>query len=117
MNALRWMLGIIAAVFGGGFVVLVVLANAFRSSFGATEHGPWFIGPPVVASGLLLAAILYPSSKPLLHSAALAALGLASVCLWLILAQGETSLWFALVYLATWFLYYGLAVGRDLSGS
>ena len=112
MTALRWILGLIAAFFGGGFVFLVVLSNAFRKSFGASEHGPLFIGLPVVGIGLLLAAILFPASKPLLHIAAVAALSLIGFCLWQIFAHGEIPLWFAVVYLVAWFIYYWLAAWR-----
>jgi len=112
MNTLRWMLGSIAVVLGAGFVILVLLGNAFRKSFGASEHGPWFIGLPALGIALLLSAILFPSSKPLLHIAALAALGLAGFCLWQIVGEGETPLWFAIAYLVAWFVFYGLAAGR-----
>jgi hypothetical protein len=112
MMALRWILGLIAAFLGGGFVFLVILANAFRKSFGASEHGPLFIGLPVIAIGLLLAAILFPANKPLLHIAAAAALGLVGFCLWQIFANGEIPLWFAVAYLMAWFSYYWLAAWR-----
>ncbi|MGC3956686.1 MAG: hypothetical protein QM813_01595 [Verrucomicrobiota bacterium] len=112
MNTLRWILGTIAVLFGGGFVALCLLGNAFRKSFGASEHGPLFVGLPLAALGLLLAAILAPSSKPLLHVAALAAAGLIGFCLWQIFAHGEIPLWFAVTYLGTWFGYYWLAAWR-----
>ncbi len=112
MNTLRWILGTIAVVLGGGFVVLVVLGNSFRKSLGASEHGPLFIGLPVLGVALLLAAILFPSSKPLLHIAAVAALGLVGFCLWQIFTQGEAPLWFAVAYCGTWFVYYWLAAWR-----
>lgn len=111
MTALRWILGVIAAVFAGGFVFLVLVTNGFRRSFGASEHGPLFIGLPVVALALLLAALVVPACKPLLHLAAVAAAGLVAFCVWQIRAEGE-GLWFALVYLAAWFVYYWLAAWR-----
>jgi hypothetical protein len=117
MNTLRWILGSIAVVIGGGFVFLVLLGNAFRKSFGASEHGPLFIGLPVVGIALLLAAILFPSSKPLLHIAAVAALGLIAFCVWQIFSQGEVPLWFAVAYLAAWLVYYWLAAWRITSQS
>jgi hypothetical protein len=117
MNTLRWILGSIAVVLGGGFVILVLLGNAFRKSFGASEHGPLIIGLPVVGVGLLLAAIFFPASKPLLHVAAVAALGLTGFCVWQITAKGEAPLWFAVAYLAAWFGYYWLAAWRDVSST
>lgn len=112
MTALRWILGLIAAFFGGGFVFLVVLSNSFRKSFGASEHGPLFLGLPVIALGLLLAAIIFPASKPLLHLAAVAAFGLIVFCLWQIFGHGEVPLWYAVTYLVAWFVYYWLAAWR-----
>ncbi len=112
MNTLRWILGTIAVLFGGGFVILVLLGNAFRKSFGASEHGPLFIGLPVLGLALLLAAILFPANKPLLHIAAVAALGLVGFCLWQVFDAGEAPLWFAIVYLGAWFVYYWLAAWR-----
>jgi len=106
MNTLRWTLGTIVVLFGGGFVFLVVLGKAFRKSFGASEHGPLFIGLPVLGITLLLTAVLFPSSKPLLHFAAVAALGLVGFCLWQIFSEGGTPLWFVVAYLVAWFVYY-----------
>lgn len=114
MNALRWVLGVIAVVFIGGFLALVLLANAFRKSFGASEHGPFFIGLPVAGLVVLLAAVFFPANRPLLHVAAVAALGLTGFCARQIVAKGEAPLWFALVWLAAWFVYYWLAAWRSV---
>ncbi|HMO63611.1 MAG TPA: hypothetical protein PKE47_00010 [Verrucomicrobiota bacterium] len=112
MNALRWVLGSLAVVLGGGFFILVLLGNAFRKSFGASEHGPLFIILPALGFALLFAAILFPGSKPLLHVAAIAALGLVGFCLWQIFSAGDAPLWLGVAYLATWFVYYWLAAWR-----
>lgn len=102
MTILRWILGSIAVLFGGGFLVLVLLANAFRKSFSASEHGPLFIILPVAGAILLLASILFPSSKPLLHLAAVAAVaGIGSANPWvdqsidlrLRKARGDRPIW------------------------
>lgn len=112
MNTLRWILGSIAVLFGGGFVALALQGNAFRKSFGASEHNPLLLGLPVAGVLLLLIAILFPSSKPLLHVAAVSALGLLAFCFWQICREGATALWFAVAYLTTWFAYYWLAAWR-----
>lgn len=114
MNTLRWILGSIAVLFGGGFLSLVPLGNAFRKSFGASEHGPLFLGLPVVGILLLFAAVLFPANKLLLHIAAVAALGLIGFCLWQIFADGGTPLWFAVAYLVAWFSYYWLAAWQTV---
>lgn len=112
MNTLRWILGSIAVLFGGGFVVLVALGNAFRKSFGASEHGPLFTLLPVLGVAVLLATLVFPACKPLLHVAALAALGLIGFCLWQILGEGGAPLWFAVAYFVAWLVYYWLAAWR-----
>lgn len=109
MNALRWILGSVAVLVGGGFVALALLGNAFRKSFGASARAPGFVILPVLGLALLLAAIVFPASEPLLHLAAIAAIGLFSSCIRQIFGEGETPLWFAVAYLAMWFVYYWLA--------
>ncbi len=112
MTALRWILGLIAVFFAGGFTFLVIISNAFRKSFGASANGPLFLIAPLAGLGLLLAAILFPTNKPLLHVAAVAAVGLVGFCIWQIVAEAAVVLWLALAYLALWFLYYWLAAWR-----
>ena len=97
--------------------MLALLGNAFRKSLGASEHGPLFIILPVVGVVLLLAGILFPTNKPLLHLGAVAAAGLVAFCLWQIFSEGEAPLWFAVVYLAMWFVYYWLAAWRAAPAS
>jgi hypothetical protein len=106
MLALRWLLGLIGVGFAGGFLLLAVLGNAFRQTFGASPNGLLFIGAPLLALGLLLAAVLAPHWRPLLHLAAAAALGLAAFCLWQIVAEAAVVLWLGLLYLALWGWFY-----------
>ncbi|HMN94920.1 MAG TPA: hypothetical protein PKC43_00720 [Phycisphaerales bacterium] len=117
MLILRVILGTVALLFGGGFVVLALLGSAFRQSFGASGHGPLFIGLPAIGVAILFAAILFPGSRPLLHVAAVTALALAAFCLWQILAKGEAPLWIAVAYLAAWLLYYWLAAWRGVAAA
>lgn len=112
MTALRWILGTIAVGLGGGFVFLVILSNAFRRTLGASPNGPLFLILPLVALGLLLAALLFPAWKPLLHVAAVAAAGLVGFCIWQIIAESAMVLWLALLYLGAWFVFYWLAAWR-----
>ena len=112
MNALRWILGSIAVALGGGFVFLVIISNAFRKSFGASTKGPLVLVLTLAALGLLLAALLFPACKPLLHLAAVAAVGLVGFCIWQMVAESALVLWLALIYLAAWFAFYWLAAWR-----
>lgn len=110
MNTLRWILGIIAVGFAGGFVFLAILSNMFRRSFGASEHGPLFFILPVVGFALLLGSIFFPAVRPLLHLSAVAAGALLVSCLWGIFTHGEISFWVVVAYLGLWFVYYRQAL-------
>jgi hypothetical protein len=114
MTVLRWILGSIAIALGGGFVFLVIISNAFRKSFGASPNGALFLILPLVALGDLLAALLLPVCKPLLHVAA-AAVGLVGFCIWQIVAESAMVLWLALLYLAAWFAFYWLSAWRAVA--
>ena len=102
MSALRWFLGL----------TLFLLSNVFRRSLGASENNPVFALIPLLAAGLLFAAVLYPGARPLLHVAAVAALGLTAFCLWQLIAESAPIMVFGLLYLATWFSFYWMAAGR-----
>ncbi|MFO1488964.1 MAG: hypothetical protein U1F65_10850 [Verrucomicrobiota bacterium] len=112
MNALRWILGSITVLFGGGFVFLMIVGNGFRRSFGASETSPLVVVLPLIGFLMLFAAILFPGSKPLLHTAAVAALSLIGFCLWIIFKEGDVPMWFAVAYLIAWLIYYWLAAWR-----
>lgn len=112
MNALRWILGSITVLFGGGFVFLMIVGNAFRKSFGASETSPLVVVLPLLGFALLFGAILFPGSQPLLHTAAVTALGLVGFCLWIIFKESDPTMWLAVVYLIVWFIYYSLAAWR-----
>jgi hypothetical protein len=107
MNALRWILGIISVLFGGGLLTLFVVSNGFRRSFGASENNPLLAILPLVAVGLLCTALIWPANKILLHVGAFAAVALVVFCVWQMVTESATVLWFALVYLALWFVFYG----------
>lgn len=112
MNALRWILGSITVLFGGGFVFLMIVGSAFRKSFGASETSPLMVVLPLLGFLVLFGAILFPGSKLLLHAAAIAALGLVGFCLWIIFKESDPTMWLAIVYLIVWFAYYWLAAWR-----
>lgn len=111
MNLLRWILGPITVLAAAGFVGLVLLANAARAVLNQPAHGPSFILLPVAGITLLLAAIIFPNRQPLLHAAAVAAVGLAFFFGWQTIDEGA-GVWRAFAYLAAWFFYYYLAAWR-----
>jgi len=115
MLAFRWILGLLAVGLGGGFVFLVLAGNAMRRSFGASPNGPYVPVLPVLALVLPIAALIAPQCRPLLHVAALAALGLGIACVWQIVTDAAVVLWFGIAYLGLWFLFYArsLAAGTN----
>ena len=106
MIALRWILGIAAAVVGGGFIALSILGGGFRKSFGASETHPLGIWLPLLAFAPMVASLVAPTQKPLLHLAAVSALAIAAYCVWQIVSESANVLWVALLYLGLWFVYY-----------
>lgn len=109
MQALRWTLCCITALFGGGFLTLVMFANGFRKSFGASANGLLVTVLPVVALACMFAALLWPGNRPLLHIGAAAAAGLLGVCVWQMITESATILWLVIIYLAAWFVFYNWA--------
>lgn len=58
MTPLRWVMAGLAALAGAGWLFLILLANGFRRSFGASENGLLVVvGPLLVALAVLLAAL------------------------------------------------------------
>jgi hypothetical protein len=107
MNILRWILGTISVLFGGGFVALFVISNGFRRSFGASENNPLLVILPLAAVALLFAGLVAPSNRILLHVGAVAAVALVAFCVWQMITESATVLWLALLYIALWFVFYG----------
>lgn len=112
MNTLRWVLCGIIVLLGGGFVVLSMVAGAFRKSFGASDVNPLITILPLVGMALLLGSLIFTTHKPLLHLAAIAAVGLGGFCGWQMVKEAATVMWFPLLYLAVWFFYYWHAAFR-----
>jgi len=112
MNTLRWILGAIIVLLGGGFIILSMVAGSFRKSFGASELNPLVTILPLAGMALLLTSLIFTANKPLLHLAAIAAVGLVGFCVWQMVKEAATVMWFPLLYLAGWFLYYWLAAWR-----
>ena len=112
MLALRWVLGITLGLLAGSFLTLFLLGNVFRRSFGASDINPVLALVPLLAGGVLFASLVFPGMRPLLHLAALAAIGLTGFCLWQLLAESAPVMVFGLIYLAAWFLYYWMVAWR-----
>ena len=105
MLGLRWLLGIAAALIVGGWLALGTLGSGFRRSFGASENPIWLLGLPALVGALVIASLLWPDRRPLMHAAAVVMLGFVVGSV--ILAR-ETLFVAALglLYSAAWFYFY-----------
>jgi hypothetical protein len=109
MTALRWVLGLIILLLGGGYLFLFVVSNGFRRSFGASENNPLLAILPLAAAAILLAALVWPGNRMLLHLGAVAAVGLIGFCVWQMISESATVLLFGILYLAVWLVFYWMA--------
>ena len=109
MQTLRWMLGAGAALVGVGFVGLFVLAERFRESFGASGNGPLKLVVPLVVLGLVLASVLRPESRGLLHVTAVAAVLTIAGALW-VFREAPFLGTVGALYFGAWLLFYYLTL-------
>jgi hypothetical protein len=106
MNTLRWALGIVLALLGGGYLALLVFSNGFRRSFGASGNSILFVILPLAAMAMLFAPLVLPTNRTLLHLGAIAAVAMIGLCLWQIISDSAIVLWFAILYLVLWLWFY-----------
>lgn len=85
-------MGLIPTGLGSGFLILTMVTNGFRKSFGASEMTPLVQILPIAAMAILLAGLIPLSSRLLLHIGAAAALGLIGFCVWNMTFEAATSL-------------------------
>ena len=111
MNSFRWAFGLLTAVLLAGWVFLVVVGGNFRRSFGASPGAPLLPLLPGLLLGLVLATLLWPGQRPLLHVTAVAAvLGLLATLA--ILRESAATAAFVAAYLACWLVFYWHALRR-----
>jgi hypothetical protein len=106
MLTLRWLLGLTTAALSGGYLFLFLVSNGFRRSFGASENNPLLAILPLTAAVILLASVVTPGTKILLHVAAIMAIALVGFCIWQLVKESAVVMWFALMWLAAWFCFY-----------
>lgn len=105
MNALRWTIGLVTTLVAAGWILLNVIGGGFRRSFGASDNSAVLVPIGLIAAALIMASIIWPEQRSLMHVVALVMLGLlvASVAL-----MRDTvfigSL--ALCYVIAWFVFY-----------
>lgn len=105
MQALRWVLGIGAGLYIAGWVGLLLLADKFRASLGASPNSAAKLVVPLAVAGLILLSVLSPGQRPLLHITALVVAALSVASFWIARAAPfMVSLW--LVYAVLWGICY-----------
>ena len=105
MSGLRWTLFAVTAMLAAGFLALLVLADNFRRSFGASRNGPLVAVLPLVVMGIFLASLLFPGQRVLLHAAAVVAVALVAACLW-VMRESVFVGFMGLIYAGLWALWY-----------
>ncbi|MBL9174586.1 MAG: hypothetical protein JNL10_13700 [Verrucomicrobiales bacterium] len=108
MNALRWLLGLITACAGLGWLLLSFVGGRFRASLGASETPLLVVGVPVVVAGILLAGLVFPGQRGLLHAGAVVSVLILGVCLLNPAGLGGLGI----VYFGLWLVFYFLAAWR-----
>jgi hypothetical protein len=116
MTVLRWVLGVTTFLAAGGLLLLVSWAGSYRRSWGASEKSGMVVLGPLLALMVLLATLVFPEAKMLLHLAAMGmtVLSLASLLLFFHASGLCTTI---LVYSGLWFGYYGLAAWAPVTGT
>lgn len=115
MTVLRWALGLLLGALGAGFLVLITVANGFRKSFGSSPISPLLVALPFAAAAVLLAALIAPTNRQLLNVAAVLALGLIGLCIWQLIAESATVMFWAIAYLLLWLYFYWRTVNPATS--
>lgn len=108
MTALRWLLGLSTGGVLFGTIVLTVVAANFRKSFGASPTSPLVVALPYLALAIMLAGVLFPGQRWVLHVGALTAAILAITC---VVQMSGISL-VGILYSGLWLVYYGFAAWR-----
>lgn len=107
----RWLLGVVAVIGAAGWAAFALLGSEFRRSFGASPAG--FLQAVMVPATLVLvlASVIVPTSRALLHvtAVAVAAAALASV---LILREAPFLGGTGLCYFALWAFFYWQSAWR-----
>jgi hypothetical protein len=106
MNGLRWLIGILTAAAALGTIVIAVIGGGFRRSFGGSDNSAAIIGGVVIFAALVIASVIWPERRALMHIVALLMLTLCIACV-AIARQTMFTAMVGLLYAATWLaLYY-----------
>lgn len=108
MMTLRWILGVPTALAAGGWLVLAAWADTFRQSWGASKNSGLTVFGPFGALAALLASLVFPQQRILLHAVAAGVALLVAESIMLFPKASGLGVTM-LVYCGLWLTYYGLA--------
>ena len=102
---LRWILGIVMAVASIAFIAIAVIGGGFRRSFTGSDNAALFVVAAVVCGGLVMASLIWPERRLLMHVVAVLMLGLCIAC---VFVTRETMFVasIGLLYAIGWFAFY-----------
>ena len=99
-------MGLVLGGLGTGFFILTMVANGFRKSFGSSELNPVWRILPIAAMLVLLAGLIVPANRILLHIGAVCAVAIIGYCIWVMVYESGEVVWLALIYMLLWLYFY-----------
>ena len=115
MTALRWTLIVVTALLATGWVLLIVWADGFRRSFGASPNAATTLILPVIVMAMILVSLFLPDQKWLQHMVAIAAIAVVAGC-FMLMSETVLMAMLGLIYMGLWLLHYWHTVWRVSSG-
>jgi hypothetical protein len=99
------MLGVLVALALSGHMTLAVIGGGFRRSFGASATSPLVIAVPIIGGMLIIASLIWPDRRPLLHLTAVLVAALVVGCV-LIARETQFVAGLGMLVAAAWLWFY-----------
>ena len=109
VTVLRWVLGISTAGFAIVWAFLVIAGADFRGTLRAREKAWIRSAIPILVAILFLAAVLWPDRELLMHAAAVLAVGLLGLSLFLV-REAVFVAFLGVVYCLGWLVFYFVSI-------
>ena len=104
MLRLRWALGIATALAALTLFGLALVGGNFRRSFGASDSGIMTV-LPVLVGAVVMASLLWPDRRPLLHAVAMLMIGVLMGAVF-IARHAAVAATLAIAYASAWLVFY-----------
>ena len=104
MTGLRWTLGLITALVSAGMLAIAIIGGGFRKSFGASDNSVVEV-IIVLAAGLILASLVWPDRRALMHIVAVLMVALCIGCAF-IARQAMFTAVLGVLYAGAWLAFY-----------